>query len=187
MALKPGSFLISKPFLGDENFERSVVLLCRDSASEGTLGVIVNRPMPAKLGEVLPGPGAQVPWIASLPLFYGGPVATDRVHVLHRVPALSGAVPIGGGVSWGGDFSSLLELLFQKELSAADVRLYVGYSGWSPGQLAEERQRGSWITHPSQPDEVFAPNPTELWQRLLRAKGGRFTALSNYPRDPRSN
>lgn len=188
MSLKSGTFLISEPFLGDANFERSVVLVCHDSADEGTLGIILNRPLALKLADVLPGPRAQqAPHLAHLPLFDGGPVGPDRLQFLHRAAALPGATALGEGVCWGGDFSVLLEQLFHQELAVSDVRLYVGYAGWSPGQLADERRRGSWITAPSAPETVFSTPPAALWQTLLRRKGGRFKALSNYPADPRLN
>ncbi len=188
MPLKPGTFLISEPFLGDANFERSVVLVCHDSAADGTLGIVLTRPLPQCLGDVLPGPRTrQAPHLARLPLFDGGPVGPNRLQFLHRAASLPGATPLGEGVYWGGDFGVLLQQLFQHETAAADVRFYVGYAGWSPGQLADERRRGSWITAPSAPETVFSTPPAALWQALLRRKGGRFAALSNYPADPRLN
>ena len=185
--MKPGTLLISQPFLGDPNFERSVVLLCHHSASEGAFGLVLTRRTESQLGDVLNLPLGPAGASAALPLYEGGPVQPETLHFVHRQPALPGATALGDDVYWGGDFDLLVSLLDQGTVLPADVRCYVGYSGWSAGQLEQEIERGSWIRQPASAGKVFTLASDAFWQGILREKGGRFRALSNYPLDPRLN
>ncbi|MGI4739663.1 MAG: YqgE/AlgH family protein [Janthinobacterium lividum] len=183
--MKPGTLLISQPFLGDPHFERSVVLLCRHSPAEGAFGLVLTHPTPLLLGDVLSLPPATPRPVARLPLLLGGPVEPDTLHFVHQQAELPGASALGQGVYWGGDFPQFLAGL------AADagpaVRLFTGYSGWSAGQLEEEIGRGSWIRQPASAGKVFTLESDTFWRTILREKGGRYRALSNYPLDPRLN
>ena len=185
--MRPGSLLISQPFLGDPNFERSVVLMCRDSKGEGSFGLILNRPTNLTLNDVLDLPLGDKSPAAGIPLYLGGPVEQNTLHFVHRRADVPDATDLGDDVYWGGDFHVLLGLLTTGAVSGDDVRLYVGYSGWSAGQLAAEKEAGSWITHPASAGKVFTLTTDAFWRDILREKGGRFKALSNYPIDPRLN
>jgi putative transcriptional regulator len=124
--MKPGSLLISQPFLGDPNFERSVVLLCRHRPDEGAFGLVLTRRTETLLGDVLelpPGPAAE------LPLYEGGPVQLDTLHFVHRHATLPGATALGEDAYWGGDFDLLISLINTGVTSPDDVRCFVGYSG----------------------------------------------------------
>jgi len=185
--MKPGTLLISQPFLGDPTFERSVVLLCRHSPTEGAFGLVLTRRTATELGDVLELPlGAAAP-AARLPLYEGGPVQLDSLHFVHRHASLPGAAELGQDVYWGGDFDLLITLINSGSIPADDVRCFVGYSGWSAGQLEAEIERGSWIRQPASAGKVFTLRSDAFWQGILREKGGRFRALSNYPLDPRLN
>lgn len=182
--MKPGTLLISQPFLGDPHFERSVVLLCRHHPSEGAFGLVLTRPTATVLGDALRLPAGPA---AALPLYEGGPVQLDTLHFVHRCAALPGAAALGEDVYWGGDFDVLIALINSGAITPNDVHCYVGYSGWSAGQLAAEIRRGSWIRQPASAGKVFTLRADAFWQSILREKGGRFRALSNYPLDPRLN
>ena len=182
--MKPGTLLISQPFLGDPNFERSVVLLCRHDSAEGAFGLVLTRRTATILGDVLalpPGPAT------ALPLYEGGPVQLDTLHFVHRYASLPGATHLGDDVYWGGDFDLFISLINTGLILPGDVRCYVGYSGWSAGQLEEEIRGGSWIRQPASAGKVFTLASDSFWQGILREKGGRFRALSNYPLDPSLN
>ena len=185
--MKPGTLLISQPFLGDPNFERSVVLLCHHSVAEGTFGLVLTRRTTSQLGDVLSLPLGEAGPSATLPLYEGGPVQPETLHFVHRRAELPGATALGDDVYWGGDFDLLVSLLDAGRVLPDDVRCYGGYSGWSAGQLEQEIERGSWIRQPASAGKVFTLRSDAFWQDILREKGGRFRALSNYPLDPRLN
>jgi putative transcriptional regulator len=186
LPMQPGTLLISKPFLGDPNFERSVVLLCRDEPVDGSFGLVLNRLTSLVLDDVLDLP-PEATAAAQVPIYVGGPVEPNTLHYLHRRADLPGATDLGQGVYWGGDFEMLLGLLGSGAVEAADVRLFAGYSGWSPGQLATEMQGQSWIRHPASAGKVFTLASDAFWREILREKGGKFKVLANYPVDPRLN
>ena len=185
--MRPGTLLISQPFLNDPNFIRSVILVCRDKPTEGSFGLVLNRLSDVHLGEVLDLPFEASVAASNLPLYVGGPVEANTLHFLHRRSDLPGAHSLGQDVDWGGDFDLLLGLLGSGAVATVDVRLFAGYSGWSAGQLAEEMERQSWIKHPSSAGKVFTLATDAFWRDILREKGGRFKVLSNYPIDPRLN
>jgi putative transcriptional regulator len=73
------------------------------------------------------------------------------------------------------------------DIAKQDLRFFVGYAGWSPGQLENEIDAGGWILAESSPDTVFAEEPSTLWRAVLRKMGGQYAVLANFPDDPRMN
>jgi len=182
--LKPekGRLLISEPFLPDPNFERTVVLLCEHN-EEGSFGFVINKPSILKVNEVM----EDLRKIEDI-VFVGGPVQQDTLHFLHRHETLENAVFIREGIYWGGDFEGLVTKLDTGQIKPADLRFYLGYSGWGPGQLEGELEEDSWIVCDYVTNELlFDTHPEEIWKKALDNMGGRFSVYSNYPVDPRLN
>jgi putative transcriptional regulator len=179
--IKTGQLLLAEPFMDDPNFKRSVVLLCEHKA-EGSLGFIINKCLNMNLGEALPdlkGFESQ--------LYFGGPVETDTLHFLHKLgDRLEGACPVGPDLWWGGDFEMLSILIQTGQVQPDEVRFYLGYSGWSAGQLHSEMEEHSWFVHPGTIDHVFSEDE-QLWRQILVAKGGQYRLIGNYPEDPLYN
>lgn len=180
--LQSGSILISEPFLGDPNFERTVVLLCNHD-EEGTFGLVLNRPSNLELSDVLEVPDG----LGNLVLGVGGPVQYNTLHYVHRLPTLPQAVQLGSGVYWGGDFELLRTMLETGLVSKHDIRFFLGYSGWTPGQLQEEIDKNVWIVNNDAVDNLFTFDTDTFWRSILRDMGGKYKVLSNYPIDPRLN
>ena len=182
--IKPASglLLVSEPLLPDPNFERSVILLCAHD-EEGTLGFVLNKPEESLLGELIEWPGE-----SRLPVFNGGPVQQDTLQVLHRVADLEGAIEVVPGVFWGGELEVLRECALQGRLVEADTRFFLGYSGWSAGQLEEELKERTWIVSDRlDASLIFHTEPADMWHQALSRMGGRFARFANYPQDPRLN
>lgn len=182
--IKPekGRLLISEPFLPDPNFERTIILLCENN-SEGSFGFVLNKPATVNVSDVMED-------IKDFhtPAMVGGPVQQDTLHYLHRYQGLEGAVEIVDGVFWGGSFEKLLFLLETRQMAHEDIRFYLGYSGWSAGQLEEELEQDSWIVSDrAMEDLIFDTDLDSMWKKTLTVMGGRFSVYSNYPKNPRLN
>jgi len=178
----PGVLLIADPFLKDPNFMRTVVMLC-DHQQEGSFGFVLNKSYEYTLNELVTGLDDLV-----IPVYYGGPVQMDTVHFLHQYPdKIPGGFEITDGVYWGGDFEVTIELIRSGDINPSKIRFYIGYSGWSSGQLADEMNEKSWLSVKGTRNIVFHKKTDEIWREALRHLGGDYEMLANYPIDPQLN
>ena len=176
-----GKLLIASPALTDPNFARSVVLMAEHS-HDGSMGLVLNRPSEAEVAVAVGQLGGIV---APGDLVYdGGPVQPSAVMVLAEFndPTVAAAVVLGdvGFLPAQDDPGRLADGLRR-------TRVFAGHSGWGPGQLDDELEEGSWIVVEAQIDDVFAPDPDELWVEALQRKGGAFALLARMPDDPSVN
>ena len=177
-----GSLLIAKPFLGDPNFERGVILMCEHN-EQGSFGFVLNQTTELFLGDVLEETIYQ-----DITLHLGGPVEKNTLHFIHRRPDLiHGGSEIMENVFWGGDFSSVKTLLNMSTLNQEDIRFFIGYSGWGEGQLDEELKQDSWIISSTNSEFLFTTPPGNFWREILRTMGGEYRSIAHYPIDPRLN
>lgn len=181
-SVKAGTLLVAEPFLKDANFSRSVVLLC-EHGEEGSVGFVLTRRYKQSLNQLIPTLDLQK-W----PLFYGGPVQTDSLHFIHQYPRLiPGSREIQKGIWWGGDFSTVLDLLREEALEPGRLRFFVGYAGWEYNQLSEEVEQHNWLLTPAQSSLVFHQKPNEIWEKSLKSMGGDYAMMTNFPIDPQLN
>lgn len=178
----PGVLLIADPFLKDPNFLRSVVLLC-EHKEEGSFGFVLNRPYENTLGELLPDMKDR-----DIPVYYGGPVQMDSIHFLHQYPKeIPGGQEVIKGVYWGGDFEAALALISNPEMDVNRIRFFIGYSGWSEGQLRGELDENTWLTVMGTRKLIFHRNYQEIWKDSLKHLGGDYEIMVNFPIDPTLN
>jgi len=175
-----GHLLIASPSLLDPNFKRTVVLVT-EHGEEGAAGLVLNRPSPAPVAELVPqleplvDDGEQV--------YVGGPVQPNAVLVLGEfVDPDDAAVPLFGSLG----FPALDE---PDEIVPVTTRrrVFAGYAGWGAGQLEDELEREDWILEPALPDDAFTDAPEELWADVLRRKGGVYELVARIPEDPSVN
>jgi len=165
VAPAPGVFLVAKPSIDGGPFWHSVVLLLAHG-EEGTLGVIVNRATEIPLSKVLSE--LDVDETGDPALNFGGPVALDGlVFVFKSDDPPEDVRSVMGDVYYSGD-RKLLETLLKKKEGRDRLKLYLGHSGWSPGQLQGEIVRGSWILVPADAFTVFQKSPEAIWPELAR-------------------
>ncbi len=176
-----GRILIAEPFLSDPNFARSVVLLC-EHGDEGTVGFVVNRSTDLTLSDLLPDVYA-----GGLNIYQGGPVQMDTLHMLHSSPANLGGNEISPGVYWGGSYEALQDMIANGTYDEEHLRLFVGYSGWSPGQLDKELGEGSWIVTDLAPRLLFDTSPQNIWKEAIHSLGKEYAYLANLPVNPQLN
>jgi putative transcriptional regulator len=177
-----GRLLISEPFLPDPNFERTVVLLCEHN-EEGSFGFVLNKPSILKASEVMDE-------LKNFEheVFVGGPVQQDTLHFIHRSDKIENGEPILENIFWGGTFDQVLLLADTKQLQPGEIKFFLGYSGWGPGQLDEELEQDSWIVCDFVTEELlFETEAGLMWRKALANMGGRFSVYANYPVDPNLN
>lgn len=169
-------FLIAMPGMVDENFAGSVVYLC-EHTERGALGLVINKPIDIKLKSLFEKVDLSLerPDLAEAPVFFGGPVQTERGFVLHdRLD--DGGSPYNSTLSIPGGG---LEMTTSKDVLEAlshgagprRVLITLGYAGWSAGQLEDEISRNGWLTVDAEPSIIFDA-PAELrYERALSLLG----------------
>jgi putative transcriptional regulator len=180
-----GRLIVATSDLEDPNFDGTVVLLL-DHDDDGSLGIVLNRPSPLPVDDVMSTAPVAThgTWRGLVDdpavVFVGGPVRPDTVIALARIPEVTdperwepvvadvGVVKLDEGpLPAIGDLTSL--------------RVYAGYAGWGPGQLEEEVQLGSWFVVDSAPADGFCTDPALLWRSVLQRQGGLFTTVTDNP------
>ena len=179
--LTTGKLLIADPFLADSNFARTVVLLC-EHGEDGTVGFVLNNRTDIAIGDLLPEISA-----AMLIVNQGGPVQTDTLHMVHRIPEVLGGNKVVDGVFWGGSYEVLQTILAGNTYDSDMLQLFVGYSGWSVGQLQEEIDQRSWIVTDFQPHILFGTDTDEMWKAAILSLGKEYEYLINLPINPQLN
>jgi putative transcriptional regulator len=158
--LRAPAFLIAVPQLGDPNFNRGVVFMLEHN-DQGTMGLVINRPTELSMGEY---GGDRVAAVHQ-----GGPVQMERAFILHdsehRGPETEDVL---GGVRLSYSLESLRLLV---ERPPERWRVFLGYAGWGPNQLAEEISAGAWLVGPPSLDLLYETPPDLVWERALRLMG----------------
>ncbi len=172
------NLLVAMPSLAGGGFEQSVTLICEHS-ERGALGIVLNKPLDMKLGDVL----AQMkldpiqPATAAQPVLRGGPVHTDRGFVLHRP---------GGEWDSTHRISECIQVTTSRDVLAAiargegprDAFVALGYAGWEPGQLEREILDNSWLSVPMNEQLVFEVPFEQRWQAAWQLLGVHSSRVS---------
>lgn len=183
--MKPqkGKLLIAEPALtGDVSFNRSVVLLAEHN-EDGSVGFILNKPLEYHINDLVEE--INMP----LTVHNGGPVEQDNLYFIHKVPHLiKNSIEIADGIYWGGDFEITVALINQEKITEADIRFFLGYSGWSSMQLDEELSSKSWIIVDNEyASDIIQKSTTSFWKENMQQLGGDYLLWSNAPENPTLN
>jgi putative AlgH/UPF0301 family transcriptional regulator len=189
--VRAGSLLVAMPALVDPTFAGTVVYVL-DHSNTGTLGVVLGRPSQVEIRDVLPG------WcdLAVEPgVFHvGGPCETDTALCLATstaTPTSAGEASAPDGLRRVAEDVHLVDL--DSDASALvghidGLRVFAGYAGWSPGQLAGEIAEGAWACVPGCAEDVLSGvSGPELWREVMGRQTGRLAVLSTAPADPGAN
>lgn len=171
-SLLTGNLLLAVPSMKDPNFKRTVIFVAAHNAEDGAFGYVLNRPLDQLVEDLLPD--QDLGTLGQVPVYIGGPVATDKLAF--------------ASLRWNRKKSTLR---CQTHLSVADavhelslgheVRGFVGYSGWSSGQIEGEIQRKSWIIAPPKRVVLTVDQPTELWGAVLDEMGPIYHLMAATP------
>jgi putative transcriptional regulator len=178
-----GYFLISEIALADPNFSRTVVLMITHD-EKGAFGLVVNRPSPFTLGDLVEGiEGSPA---AGIPVFVGGPVQQEILFLLHadfpnRTDDAEAEQPVDGVISEPATIAVMEYLKGPwSDLPEAErprVRIYAGYSGWGPGQVETELKAESWVVIPATREIVFRDDATGAWADAFARKGPLYQII----------
>ena len=184
ISLKPskGKILIAEPsILGDDSFNRSVILLSEHNES-GSVGFILNKPSQYTIRDLLPEIDS------SFKIYFGGPVSENNLYFVHKVPELiPDSIEITNGIYWAGDFETVQYLLKDNILSKNDIRFFLGYSGWSKSQLEDELTSTSWLVVENEFKNLFKIGHNNFWKNELIKIGGVYKIWANSPKNPSLN
>ncbi len=169
-------FLIAMPGMADENFEGSVVYLC-EHTPKGALGLVINKPIDIKLRSLFEKVELKLDReeLAEQPVYFGGPVQTERGFVLHpkvvdAEKPYTSTMPIAGADLEMTTSKDVLEAIAQGT-GPQKVLVMLGYSGWSAGQLEDELSRNGWLTVHADPAVMFDTPVEQRWDRACRLLG----------------
>ncbi len=181
LAPKKGRILISEPFLPGNFFSRSTVLLVEYSAT-GAVGFILNKPFGSKINELFDISPGIIPEI-----YIGGPVGNDSLFYIHTLgDKVEGSLQIKDELYWGGNFEALKSVILSGNASGEQVKFFVGYSGWSAGQLENEITENSWLVADVDTKMVMQSN-RNFWFESVKKAGKKYETWLNFPEDPNTN
>jgi len=177
-----GRILISEPFLMDNYFKRSIILLT-EHTHEGTVGFVLNKPVNMKVNEIMTDlPAIDV--VVSL----GCPVQTNTLHYIHTLgDIIPNSMKIIKNIYWGGEFDVIKRLLETSTLNNENIRFFLGYSGWQPSQLDDELADNAWVVADISPEEIMTPMNKHFWIKTLYRLGKKYHMRSKYPENPQMN
>lgn len=180
---KTGNFLISEPFMLDDNFRRSVVLLTAED-EEGHVGYILNQRSGLLVSDLLP----ECPECDFL-VYIGGPVSPDTLHFVHACPDKIGdGTEIRDGLFWSGNFEMLKIHLNNGSIREDEIKFFLGYSGWQQDQLQDELENNAWIVSDKvYNDLVFDHSDLDIWKESIIQLGQKFAHVANFPEYPQWN
>ena len=177
-----GKILISEPFLPDTFFNRSIVYLT-DHEQKGSVGFILNKILDIKISDAVAGFEG---WNENLNM--GGPVAPDTLHYLHNLgPEVPGSVKVQSGIYWGGDIDIIREMIRSGSVKPSQIRFFLGYSGWSAGQLEREIKENSWVIAKVRSEIIMNSKGIDSWKRLLRSFNNKYRVWADFPESPEMN
>lgn len=168
-------FLIAMPGMGDETFAGAVVYLC-EHTENGALGLVINKPIDIKLRSLFERVELTLDRedLAETPVYFGGPVQTERGFVLHERNGESGG-PYSSSLSIPGglEMTTSKDVLEALSTGAGPKRVLVtlGYAGWGAGQLEDELGRNGWLNVDAEPDVIFETPVDQRYSKALSLLG----------------
>lgn len=172
---RSGALLVAHPLMDDPNFARTVILIIAHDDAEGSMGLVVNR---HDVGAEIDPDSPLQRWIhSSVPPYHpfiGGPVETSNFLCLQEdITSTSGVTSI--------------DIMADSPRPEFRHRVFRGYSGWAPQQLAHEVASGGWIVVESEGNDAFDNEPVTLWARVLARQNSQVRKLAHFPDDPTFN
>jgi len=172
--LEKGKILCAEPFMLDDEFKRSVILLTEFDKNKGAAGFILNKFIHYSLNDILEFGFPPFDAIIS----DGGPVRRSRLYFVHNKPEIfTNTLSIHHNLYWHGDIEELKTAVLANKISTDNIRFFIGYSGWDYEQLIAEMEAKSWIVCDYKHEYLFH-NEKNLWKKVLSEQSGNLKAVS---------
>ena len=178
-----GKLLISpKILVGDIFFNKAIVLVV-DNKDSGTTGFIINKKLKHSLSDIVNTAKTY------FPIYLGGPVEQDNLFFIHNCNDL---IPNGKLINenlfWGGDFKKAINLINDNKINSKNICFYLGYTGWSSGQLEEEINNNLWVSKDNTfKSKIITKTKKSLWKNYMISFGGDYLIWANSPDNPYLN
>ena len=187
LPVEVGDLLVAEPFLSEMWFDRAVISVIDHNPEEGTTGVVLNNALESSLDEVLDGIDRE----EKVPVYCGGPLSQDRLFFVHTLgeAIIPQARCYAPGLWTGGDFDAAIDYVNNGYPVEGYLRFFVGYSGWSAGQLDEELAAGTWAVKRGLDDvgPLLAGRGDSYWHRVVHSMGERYRQWTLLPQDVKAN
>lgn len=173
-----GHFLIAMPKMADMRFSRTLTYICEHN-EQGALGVIVNRPIEMKMAELFSQIGTSLSSSdrAEQPLYFGGPVETERGFVLHQpVGEWQSTLAVNGGLGLTTS-KDILDAIGQGH-GPDKLMVALGYAGWGAGQLESELAQNAWLSVVADAEVIFDLPAEERLEAAMHLLGIDFANLA---------
>lgn len=172
-----GKILISTPDISGDIFSRSVVLIIEHDA-HGAFGFILNKKNYFLSDNMKHLIGHEID------VYEGGPVENDRVFFLVKgKPITSEYLPIDENFYLTEQQEEIVSAMVDRHLSKEELKIFTGYSGWSPYQLDQEVQNKMWTVVDLFQLDYTSPNDHTLWKKIMQNLGGDYLLWANSPED----
>ena len=180
-----GTLLVAEPFLRENYFNHAVIMMIEYEPGATAMGTVLNIESEYTLDRILDGVTTKNP----VRVYCGGPVAGDRLYFMHTFGDLIPETrPVAPGLYVGGDFDTVLSIINGDYDIEGHIRFFVGYSGWSPGQLEEEISKKVWaVTLPGDPRALLSRSGDTLWHDEVRRLGPDYRGWRYHPKDIMAN
>lgn len=173
-----GSLLVAHPNMLDPNFRRTVLFLSTHDPDEGALGVILNRPLDKQVSDVVTDPAPE--GLADVPVFLGGPVGNNQLMFATFEWQKSEGLKIKPSVTFNDACAAA-------ENVPKSIYAFVGYAGWSAGQLEAELKEKAWVLHKPNRALLKPDQLPRLWFNIMKRLGPWYKLLAAAPDDPSLN
>jgi len=180
-----GSLLVANPVLPDPNFSRTVILLCNHD-EQGSFGLVINRTTKLKAPDLFSH--IDILNTYNEKIYLGGPVSQSMVFFLCRSSyKICELDEVCLGVYLGSNLETLEECYPKIENPEQNIRFYLGYSGWSSGQLEGEMEQNSWLVQNAGEQFVFLDSENMIWPEVVNSLGEKYHYLIKAPVNPQWN
>src|ERR1700757_2359628 len=173
-----GSLLVAHPNMLDPNFRRTVLFIAEHDPGEGSLGVIINRPLDRQVADLV----TETPpvGLAEVPVFLGGPVGKNQLMFAAFEWQKGGGLKLDHNVA-------LEQTSDAGEEKLVTICAFVGYAGWGAGQLESELKQKAWLVQKANPSLLKLERLPNLWFDIMRSLGPWYKMLAAAPDDPSLN